>query len=332
MERSAPVEVRFAEGRLSGPVVTYGEIAQSPKGPERFEPRAFVSGVDTASLVLQHDGRRVIAEQPDNLLFEDTPVSLDLRAELPPDGAEARLVRRKALRGLSAGFIALEERQQDGVRVITRAHLHHVALVDVGAYPGSKVELRQLDTAAFVGAIPYQRLLQCECVGDDCGAVEFAPGSLDHYIDGDTKSIAVSGGGFASVLASTARGTLTVARLTGAATRLVGATRDAAQARINAGVQVVVEQATTAAARGLVLDALSVPLYVRPMVRFSSSDFTDQDGVRRIERADIRGWLIKSTPNDLGHLPVAAAGTATGPVPEPMRVEPEQRRRARIWL
>ena len=94
-------------------------------------------------------------------------------------------------------------------------------------------------------------------------------------------------------------------------------------------IEVVVEAAITRAAQALVLDALAVPLLLRPILRNSGSVFRDVGGVRHVDRADVRAWLIKATPNDLGHLPVIAAGVATGPVPDPMPV-PERRRR--IWL
>ena len=64
VERRAAVEARFDGRHLIGPAVTYGDIATGPKGPERFEPRAFVSGLPTAALNLQHDPERVLAEQP----------------------------------------------------------------------------------------------------------------------------------------------------------------------------------------------------------------------------------------------------------------------------
>lgn len=327
VERRAAVEFRFDGRTLTGPAVTYGDVAQGPKGPERFEARAFVSGLDSANLVLQHDARRVIASQPEALAFTDTPQALDLRASLRPDGAEAQLVRRGTLGGLSVGFVAIEERQEAGVRVISGAHLDHVALVDRPAYPASTVELRQLDTAAFVGAVRYGTIMQCECVGDACSAVQFEPGSLDQYINGAEPSIAVAGGGFSNVIAATARNTMSVARLGAEAARLLGAVQRTA----GAGVQVVIERATTRAAQALVLDALAVPLYLRPIVNFDTSLYSDIAGVRHIERADIRAWLLKATTSDRGHLPVAAAGVATGPVPEPMTVEQRAARR-RIWL
>ena len=325
VERRAAVEARFDGRTLTGPAVRYGDIATGPKGPERFEPLAFVSGIDTAPLVLQHDVQRVIAGPTDGLTLTDGPLRLDLRADLRPDSAEAQLVRRGALGGLSVGFVALEEHQDAGTRILTRAHLAHIGLVDRPAYPGSTVELRQLDAATFVAVVPIDRPLQCECIGEACGAIQFGPNAFDDYTSGARDTIAVAGGGFGNVVASTARNTMSVARATAAALRLVGAV----EARITAGVEVVIERAVTRAAQALVLDALAVPLLLRPILRMEASRFRDIGGVRHVDRADVRAWLIKATPNDLGHVPIVAAGTATGPIPDPMPV-PERRRR--IWL
>ena len=325
VERRAAVEARFDGRTLTGPAVTYGDIAMGPKGPERFEPRAFVSGLPTAALTLQHDSERVLASQPEALTLTDSPMRLDLRAVLRPDGAEATLVRRGTLGGLSVGFVALREHQDGGERVITAAHLDHVALVDRPAYPGSTVELRQLDTAAFVSVIPFDRPLQCECIGEECGAIQFGPEAFAEYTSGARDTIAVAGGGFANVVASTARGTMSVARATAAALRLARAVEQ----RITSGIEVVIEAAITRTAQALVLDALAVPIYLRPILRMDTSEYRDIAGVRHVDRADVRAWLIKATPNDAGHLPVVAAGTATGPVPDPVTA-PETRRR--IWL
>ena len=52
------------------------------------------------------------------------------------------LVRSGVLRGLSIEFRAVAERIEAGVRVIERAVLRGVAVVDTPAYPASEVEAR----------------------------------------------------------------------------------------------------------------------------------------------------------------------------------------------
>ena len=163
VERAAAVEFRMSGGNLAGTANRYGEPARDR--PEMFLPGAFVSGLDSAALNLQHDREHVIAEQPDALSLTDTAHRLRIRAQLRPDSAEAHLVRRGALGALSVGFVVLEERSGEGIRVISRAHLDHVALVDSGSYR-TEVEIReQMAGAWFRSTIPVKRTMQCRCQG-----------------------------------------------------------------------------------------------------------------------------------------------------------------------
>ena len=52
------------------------------------------------------------------------------------------LVRTGVLRGLSVEFAALAETMEGNVRVISRARLGAIAVVDEPAYPASEVEAR----------------------------------------------------------------------------------------------------------------------------------------------------------------------------------------------
>ena len=298
VERRAAVEFRFDGRTLTGPAVRYGDVATGPKGPERFERRAFVSGVESATLNLQHDRERVLAEQPDALALTDTALALDLRASLRPDGAESMLIRRGALRGLSVGFIALDEQRQDGLRVITRAHLDHVALVDRPAYPGSTVELRQAFDRAWLDArIPVTQQLRCVCQGPTCDSVVFQPGAFD--VLGDTGDVlAVGGGGFGNVLGSLKRGTV-----------ITETTK--------AGLRVGLTDQGTETARRVVESARVAPMYVRPILDLDASEYVQEGRVRTFSRAAVRAFLIKPTPNDQGHIPARIQGV-------------EQRRR--LWL
>lgn len=301
VERRAAVEFRFDGGVLTGPAVRYGDVASGPSGLERFAASPWRSGLDTAPLVLQHDRERVIATQPDALAFTDRPASLDLRAVLPEDGAEARLVRRRALRGLSVGFVALEEHRADGVRVITGAHLDHVALVDRPAYPGSTVEIRQRMRDAWLRAtVPFDTALVCTCQGGGCETVQFPARSFDDALAEGREVLAVGGQGFASVLGSRRRGTL-----------LLDTNRD--------GLRIGLDGPTdTAAARQVVESARVGPVYARPIIDIEASDYTDDGPLRTFHRVALRGILVKATPNDAGHIPAAIRGV------------PEARRR--IWL
>ena len=139
VEHGEAVELR-ADGRtLSGPVVRYGDKHRSRS--ERFAAGAF--GPDRMAepmrLNVEHDrAATVLVPLPVEFRDDGPHVSTVL-----PAGSAADRIAAGELRGLSVGFVALEERRDpDGCRVILRAYLDHVALVRRPAYPGSTVELR----------------------------------------------------------------------------------------------------------------------------------------------------------------------------------------------
>ena len=144
------IEMRFcevrAEGRLlSGTAVRYGDVASFAWGQERIEPGAFVPLGD-AILNAQHDRTTPLARtEGGGLILVDSEAALEIRAELPPTRSAddvLELVRAKVMRGLSIEFQALQERSEANVRVIERARLVGVAVVDTPAYPASAIEAR----------------------------------------------------------------------------------------------------------------------------------------------------------------------------------------------
>ena len=146
-ERRARFEIR-AEGRkLSGPAIVYGDV--SPSHRERFEGGAFQLDNRTRWLDVRHDRASVIAfTNGGGLELEATDRGLEVRAELPEiPAADMALaaVQRGELTGFSIEFLALEERQQDGLRVIARAELLGVGLVPSPSYAQSQAELRSAE-------------------------------------------------------------------------------------------------------------------------------------------------------------------------------------------
>lgn len=146
------VELRAdPEGRrLSGVAVRYGDVA--PGFEERFEPGAF-GDVDRADVVLnvQHDrGRPLARTGGGGLSLEDAGDALRMAATLPvtreADDTLA-LVRAGVLRGLSVEFRPLQERSEGGVRIVERAALSGLAVVDRPAYPASTVAARNAGDA-----------------------------------------------------------------------------------------------------------------------------------------------------------------------------------------
>ena len=137
-EYRAGCEFRAVGRTLTGIVLRYGDTA--PEHRERFEAGAFAP-VPTVELRLQHDPGIVILASG-SFVLTDSPDALEVRAELPERSAVLALVRRGALNGYSFGFHAEAERREGGCRVIERAQLTEISIVDSGAYPGSRPEVR----------------------------------------------------------------------------------------------------------------------------------------------------------------------------------------------
>lgn len=142
IEHTEAVELRADGRRLFGYAIRYGALRRD--GREKFAAGAFVE-TRGAPLVFQHDHGSVIAEAPRVELRAD---GLYLDHELPEGAAAAVLVERGALTGLSVGFVAVAEHREGDVRVIDRARLDNIGLVDRPAYPTSGVEVRADPAAA----------------------------------------------------------------------------------------------------------------------------------------------------------------------------------------
>ena len=127
---------RVAGRTLSGVAMRYGDV--SPGHRERFVPGAF-GEIRPLPVNLQHDASMIVVPEA---ALTDTARALEVRADLPEGSAALSLVKRGALNGFSIEFDALEEHREAGIRVITRAALTGLALVDRGAYPGAVAEVR----------------------------------------------------------------------------------------------------------------------------------------------------------------------------------------------
>ena len=133
--------------RITGTALRYGDEAVVGAGVrEVFRAGAFgdLTGVD-AVLNLQHDRGRLLARTGGGgLTFEDGPESLRFAATLP-ETREAddtlTLIAAGVLRSVSVEFHPMREsRGADGSRIIERATLRGLGLVDRGAYPESVID------------------------------------------------------------------------------------------------------------------------------------------------------------------------------------------------
>ncbi len=298
VERTRPLEVRLAGRTLRGVALRYGEQARDRA--EMFEPGAF-QPIGSVSLNLQHDRfREVASTDGGSLRITDTPTELRIEADLREGSAELSLVRRRALRGLSVEFRALADRRNPaGLRVVQRAELPAIGLVDSGSYR-TEVELRAAFGQAWLTAdIRFGKRMQCQCQGPTCTDVEFEPGAFEDLIE-RRDVLAVGGGGFANVLGSTRRGTLLVDQT-------------------DKGLRVGLTNAGTDTARRIVEAAAVADIFVRPLIDLEASEYEDDGTTRRFTRAVTRALLVKPTPNAKGHRPARIRGVQT-------------RRRRRPWL
>ena len=141
------VERRFAELRaegdkrvLSGVAVRYGDVGQLPWGRERIEPRAFE--VRDVILNVMHDRQKPIARTGAGLELRDGDDALRMSADVVAtrDGDDAlELVRAGVYAGLSVEMRVTEERMQGDLRIVQRAELVGLSVVDRPVYEDSTV-------------------------------------------------------------------------------------------------------------------------------------------------------------------------------------------------
>ena len=286
------IERRFAEFRaegrsLVGVVVSYADVARLPFGRERFAPGAFGDlGAADVILNLQHDRSRPLARtQGGGLELADTADALTVRAELPEtrDGNDALdLVRRRVLRGFSMEFGALREAMDDRVRVVERAELRGIGLVDRPAYQGSTVEVRRR-IGGLSGRVPYRKSLGCRCKAG-CKSARFEKGSLKQAAEGEGELLAIRGS-YADTLASKKAGTL---RLT----------------ETDEGLAFEMDIPSTTAGNDIAELSGAAKLLARPVWDEAESVYRIENETAIVERAKIKAFLVGATDADEGWPPV----------------------------
>ena len=298
---------------MEGIALRYGEI--SPTHRERFAPGAFdLSGGPTRWLDYRHDRTRVLAHtEGGGLSLRDTEEALILSADLPRLPLADRAleeIRSGSLSGLSIEFHVREESRDGEIRVVEKADLAGIGLVESPSYPASRIETRQAGVVSTL--IPYGKNLACECCGrkaprTQVQTVEFLPDSLvipEEGLDAIWKS-------FAAPLASIRKGTL----------------------RIDddeLGLRVEIDLPDTTWGRDIAALSDASPIYVRPMFdpdEIESSYKAGYEGADRIlqlRKVPVRALLVGGTPNSKGW-PEAEIT----PNPEGRR---SQRERRYAWL
>ena len=296
-------ELRQEGRRLSGVAIRYGEIGQSPFGPERFEAGAFQPLGDVI-LNVQHERGRPLARTGAGLILDDDETALQVRADLPgtteADNTLA-LVKAGVLKGLSIEFKALQERSESDLRIVEKAVLKAVGVVDSGAYPGSNVEARRRGGGWFRGLIPYRKRLDCQCHKGSCNRVQFDAGTFDESIDGDGEILAIAGD-YRRGLSSRSKGSL---KLTSTAE----------------GVQVdLLDAADTQAAADLEAMSKVMPIYARPVFDADTGVFVERGDTAFYSKARLKAILIGPTDRDGGWTPGEFGG------------KKRTKKRFKVWL
>ena len=201
--RFVPLEYRAAAGIVEGVVVDYGDAAKIP-GPggmvmlERIKPGAFGSIGDVVAN-LQHDRQKPLARTGGGgLELSDSAEALRANIDLPDtsDGRDARvLLARGVLRGLSVEMLVDAEEFKGPERIISRAQLKGLAVVDRPAYRMSTAALKRWseieDRAAFNGTYTMD---QPETISDAPGRGtvrkrKYRPGAFDASIQDPAQEI-----------------------------------------------------------------------------------------------------------------------------------------------
>ena len=309
------VELRQEGGRrLSGVAVSYGDLAAVPFGRERIEPGAFTP-IGDVILNAGHDRQAPLARTGGGgLELVDTERELIVRATLPETRAAddvLELVRAGVLRGLSVEMRPVSVRMEGGLRIIERAKLVGVAVVDTPAYPASEVEARRRGGRPnpwLRAQWQARKAGACDCQGPEIKSVNFEPGAWRDTLAEDREVLAVAGD-YSRAVASRKRGTLELSE------------------REDGGLDIRLtrEAGDTPAGRDIAEMATAVPITARPILDNDLSTFTDENGERRFTKAHLRAVLLKPTERDDGWEP------ATFEDGERAKPEPAKRR-AQVWL
>ena len=323
------IEKRFceirAEGRaLSGTAIRYGDIAEFPWGRERIQAGAF-SPLGDVILNRQHDRKSPLARtNGGGLDITDTPEALRISAALPdtPSANETlQLIRSKILRGLSIEFHATQERQDGDLRIIERAILVAVAVVDSGQYPKSLVAAREREERqarrlrTMRGRIPAETALECRCVGGgDCREALFDSGALDGAIDPDQQAdVLAVVGEYSQAIGSRKRRSLRF------------------WSDSEGGLQYALDIPDTARGRALIDTLDVVDTYARPVLDLDASEFVIEAGRATYSRAHVRALTIGPTDASRGW-PVLRRRTGPGDDMPASPAGDARRRRMRIFL
>ena len=299
-ETRAGGELRALGGRkVAGVLLRYSDTARLPDGrSERFLRGSLDPLPETLPVNVQHDPAMVAG----TLTLSGDGEAILAAGEVSPGAHD--LIRRGALGGLSVEFRALAEREEAAplhgraVRVIERGKLLGAGLVDRPAYPLSGVEARNLNLrGSYRTTIRPDRAMDCRCSGSIPGKTtdvtisriqfnEKAWEPMMEAIRNETRDVLAISRGAGDVVATTGTGSLGLS-VTGGALAISVAPLD-----------------TEAGRRTRELVEAGVPVYARPVIDFSESEYETGGDTAVIRRADFRYILLKPTDRTGGLEPL----------------------------
>ena len=281
--------VEVGSPMFQGVLMRYGSVGAGPTGPEVFTAGSF-GNVEQADILLnvQHDRSRVLARAPGTMSLVDTQSLLSLVAK-PPETTEVRdarlLVQAGVLQGLSIEFNAIEEEHRNGLRVISKAELVGVAVVDRPAYPASTVEARSLMGRTLRVHLPTGKKLSCECSGRDCHFASFAKDSVQKALDNAFRRFAAEGDDLVASLHSYDKPIASVSR---------GSIRRAGKESVD------IDLPADEVGRELLAANESAGIVCRPYLDAAKSVGVRADDVMEYSELEIRSLIVTSTDKRQG--------------------------------
>ena len=325
-EHREGTEFRVAGRTLTGRALVYGDV--SPDFQERFLPGS-LAPVPAVGMNLQHDVSTTLLE-PGSLILNDTERALEVRAELPASSAALQLVRRGALNGFSIEFHAKAERREAGIRVIERAELTGVALVDRGAYPQSVAEIRARGggggrgifggrLGSFRGRIPANKRVDCRCSPASCREALFKDGAFDSLLDdADKREILAVSGTYRDAIASKTRETVRFWQ------------------GQNGDLEFAIDVPNTDLGKQVMDSLNATDLYARPVLDVEASTVHIKGTLATYSKARVRALTIGATDANRGwdalEEVTESANTLADRAAALAGISRPARRRARLWL
>lgn len=143
IRHGGPLEFRRDLRQVGGVAMPYGALAvfRNDTRREMFLPGSLVPA-PAVRLSVMHEGEPLLSS---GVVLADSDERLSMHAVLPETRQAEDVIAmivEGLLSGLSVEFRAMDEEQRGNVRVVRRALLEGVGIVDVPAYPGATVEVR----------------------------------------------------------------------------------------------------------------------------------------------------------------------------------------------